>query len=256
MSRFGDVVRFLEFDHRKNCIVEPQKREDEIFRRLLEAIQSYRPRVIVKSGLGSGSLLRRLAQEFQGIITVVEPSLTLLMEFYERHGNDEALARVRYINGDFKNFPVDYYAADMLVCIDMLDILETGPVIDEFRRSLQFDGILFLAQVVLHEKDLEGEYDEMMRELHPLHTDYYIEEDLMTVMDLNEFTCVQSETLLLEGDLAKRTAHLCEFYGGTAAMTGEVLERHRGALESLYSYSDGVLSEPYFIGLFRRRKPE
>jgi ubiquinone/menaquinone biosynthesis C-methylase UbiE len=256
MSRFGDVLRFMEYDHRENLIVEPKAREDEIFRRLLDAIQTYRPKVIVKSGLGSGSLLRRIAGEFQGMVTVVEPSITLLGEFCGRHGKEESLARVRYINGDFKQFPVDYYAADMLVCVDMLDILETAPVIDEFRRSLQFDGILFLAQVLLNENDLEGEYDDMMRELHPLHTDYYIEGDLKTVMDLNEFSCIRSETLLLEGDLAKRADHLSGFYGAPADRSREVLERYRKGLEAMYHYKDGIVREPYFIGMFQRRKPE
>ncbi len=256
MSRFEELTRFFEYDHRENGTVEPHWRHEPVLKHFNEAVSTYRPRTIVKTGIGGGPLLHEMAKAVQGLIIVVEPSMKLIGKFLEQHAGDAVIDKVRFINGDFNFLPVDYYAADMIICVDMLDVLETGPVIDEFRRALQFDGFLFLAQTVLEPEDLEGVYDDMTREVHPLHTDYYLEVDLKTVLELNEFSFVKGDLSRFECDLLKRAGHLSGYYGTKTEDAAQAVERYKEGLEQIYGYRDGTVREPYFIGLFRRNKPE
>ena len=255
MSRFDDIVRFLEYDLRGAGNIEAEKRTGDVLSRLSDVVGTYRPGVIVKAGIGRGTLLLEMVRLFtESHIVVVEPSFLLIHDFIKLHGGDEMLSRVKFINGDFKLFPVDYYKADLLVCVDYLDIQEIGPVIDEFRRALQFDGIFFLGQVVLHDGDLDGVYDDFMREIHPLHTDYYLVEDLKTVLDLKEFSFIKGDIVRYDEDLDRKTGHLRGFYPGEGKDHREVIDRYRKELETYYSIKDATVSEPYFLGIFQRRK--
>ena len=254
MSRFADIVRFIEFDLRSDGIIEPEKRRNDCVVHIKDVIATYRPSVIAKAGLGRGELLMDIARDFTGTLVVIEPSFTLIREFMERHRGDAAAEKIKFVNGDFKLFPLDYYAVDCLVCIDYFDLLETGPVMDEFRRALQFDGMFVLGQVVLQDGDLEGAYDDLMREMHLLHTDYYLEEDLKTVMDLKEFSFIKGNVAFYEEDLGKKLGHLAAFYKEEIKGKNDVLARFREDLAAHYAAQGDLVKEPYFIGVFQRRK--
>ncbi|OHD68677.1 MAG: hypothetical protein A2W19_12720 [Spirochaetes bacterium RBG_16_49_21] len=255
MSRLAEIVAFIEHDYQKKAVIEPEKRLDKLRDSLFDIVKTYHPGVIVKAGLGSGRLLYDLAKNSGAYIVVVEPSLGTIREFSSLHKDDPACEKIRFINGEFNAFPIDYYAADLLICIDYLDFLESGRVVDEFRRALQFDGILFIASVVLHDDDLEGAYDDFMKKAFPLHNDYYLREDLKTFMDLNELTFVKGSLEHYSADLSG----MVDYFSGLFPDTGEnpliQIEEQKNKFTELYKLEGSVISEPYYIGVFARRKP-
>jgi ubiquinone/menaquinone biosynthesis C-methylase UbiE len=172
MGRTHDIIRFVEYEEGSNLVIEPRQRHQHVRERLLDVVKTYNPRVIVKAGLGRGELLLDLASSSDAVIVVVDYSCDAMNRFRQAHRDTSVLERVHFVAGDFSSFPVDYYAADLLLCVDYFDFIETGTAIDEFRRSLQFEGILFIADDVLHEEDLNGAYDDLTAMLFPLHNDY------------------------------------------------------------------------------------
>ena len=148
MDRLKDIAVFTRQEFRDPTIIEPASRLDKVRDHLIDLIETYKPGVIVKAGLGRGELLARLAEASDAYIAVVEPSEDTIREFIARHKGDSILEKIRFVIGEFNRFPIDYYAADLLVCVDYLEFLESGPVIDEFRRSLQFEGILFILSLI------------------------------------------------------------------------------------------------------------
>ncbi len=256
MDRFRQVVNFIEYEGRQRLVIEPGWRHDAVRERLFDAISTYNPSVVVKAGLGDGRLLHEMITGFDFYCVVVEPSLERIRSFMERYGDMRAHEKLKLVNADLHEFPIDYYAADMLVCVDHLDIFNVSRCMDEFRTSLNFEGIVFLAGVMLSDGDMEGVYDDFMRAAFPLHNDYYLEVDLKTFMDLKGFQYIKSQNFRFDRDLDLLMKHLHAFApGGEDAPA--FLNEHRAEFESLYGLdARGVIREPYFTGTFMRRKPD
>ena len=238
-------------------MVEPPSRGEAVLERLLDVVRSYRPGVIVKAGIGSGGILESLARESEACLVVVEPSASRVSEFLGAHQGDESAKNIRFIVGDFHDFPIDYYKADLLVCIDLLDLFNASRCLDEFKRALQFEGVLFLAGVVLEDRDVEGVYDDFVRSVSPLHNDFYLEEDLMTFLELKEFSFLKGMRLSFPRSLKDDVEHFESFYG--RELMGPALEYLKykgGEMESMYGLDgDMNITEQYFVGYFMRNKP-
>lgn len=258
MSRWEEVIRFIEFDRGTGVRIDPENRHAAVKERLFDALHTYKPGVIVKAGLGNGALALEMAAETNSYIAVVEPSGRLIGDFLERNGGNPLLERIRLINGDFQNFPVDYYAADLLVCVDYLDFFDTGKCIDEFRRALQFEGIFFFAGVALSPDDLEGIYDDFMRILFPLHNDYYLPDDFRTMMELKGFTSVKGALLKFAKSLPAEMEYFRGLYKDVSRKEAqEFLDSRRDGFRSLYGMDDlNAIEEPYVVGVFMRNQPE
>lgn len=255
MGRLQEIIQFIEYDHERGMIIEPEKRFEKLRDSILDVIKTYNPGVIVKAGLGSGRILHEIALNSSAYIAVVEPSMALIRAFMESHREDEAASKIHFINGEFNAFPIDYYAADLLISSDYLDFLESGQVVDEFRRATQFEGILVLSGTVLNDEDLDGVYDDFMREAFPLHNDYYIRDDLKTFMDLNEFSFIKGHMERYPADLAALSAHFAPFRSQESADPMHIAEEHREQFTALYALNGTEISEPYYIGVYTRRKP-
>ncbi len=257
MSRFNEVARFLDFDRKNNIAIEPGVRMQSVQERLFDAIKTYNPAVIVKTGIGSGKILSAMLENSSARVVAVEPSETLIADYLAQHSTSDSKNRLDIVRGDMHSFPIDYYKADMIVSIDYLDLFDMSRCIDEFKRALNFDGIFFFAGTALCDDDIEGFYDDFMRILCPLHTDFYLTEDFKTIMGLKDFTFVKSMALSFERDLNAAFDYYGTFFGaGTRDRAREFLNEHRGDFETLYSLTkDYVITEPYLIGIYMRNRP-
>jgi SAM-dependent methyltransferase len=256
MGRLEDIIKFVEYDHDHRVIIEPEIRHSKIKDNLFDVLKTYSPETVVKAGLGNGQLLSEMAENFDSYFVVVEHSLSIIKAFIEKHRDSGILEKIQFINGDFIDFPVDYYAADLIICIDYFDFTESGRIVDEFRRALQFDAHLFLGSVVLNDDDIDGIYDEFMRSLFPLHNDYYIRDDLKTFLSLNEFDFVKGMDNTFDKNLEDLLSFMGGLYAGSGKGPGAMLEEDQEKYSELYNLREQVISEPYYIGLFTRIKPE
>lgn len=257
MNRFNEVVRFLDFDRNNNIVIEPNIRVQSIQERLFDAIKTYNPAVIVKTGIGSGKILSALTEHTAARIVVVEPSEKAIEEYLSRYTTAESRKRIDMVRGDLHGFPIDYYKADLVVSVDYLDLFDMGRCIDEFKRALNFDGIFFFAGTALADEDIEGFYDDLMRTLNPLHTDFYLTEDFKTIMGLKDFTFVKSTVLSFERDLKAAFNYYGTFFGARVRDEArEFLSEHRNQFETLYRLTkDDIITEPYLIGIYMRNRP-
>ena len=187
MNRSEEIIKLLEHDSGRNFVIEPESRLEKIREILFNEIKRTDPRVIIKTGIGNDRLLIDIINNFDSYIVVVEPSFRNIEAFVEKYKGDKILDRLKIINGNFSALPIDYYAANLIICIDLLDILDSAKVIDELREALDFESKLFIGTIVLNEDDLDGIFDEFMRFISPIHNDYYLADDLNTIMDLNGF---------------------------------------------------------------------
>ncbi|MEJ5361905.1 MAG: methyltransferase domain-containing protein [Spirochaetota bacterium] len=250
--KFETLQQLLEYDASLHTLIEPDSRFEMVFNRLKDCIETYKPHVIVKIGLGNPKYIEAIMQLSKALCVVVEPSLPLLQSFYATFGTQEWMNRLYTIAGNFNDFPIDYYKADMVVCIDCLDLLDTGRAIDEFRRALQFEGVFFLAGFVLPNEDLEGIFDEIVHAINPLHTDYYLEDDLKTFLTLNEFGLAKSHT----EKIAVNLFLVSEYLRADTTVLKQLTEEHKELLQKLYNLQDdGTVALPYMISAYIRQKP-
>jgi SAM-dependent methyltransferase len=255
MSRLADLVSFIEYDYFRKTVIEPEKRLPMLKENLRGVVTTYKPGTIVKAGLGGGRLVLDLAESSEAYIVVVEPSLTIISDFLRLHGKEPACEKIRFINGEFNAFPIDYYAADLLICIDNFNFLESGKVVDEFRRALQFDGVLLFAGVVLHDEDINGVYDDFMKKAFPLHNDFYLRDDLKTFMDLNELSHIKGSMEYFSTDLAALADYFAEKFSNAEQRPLSLIEQQKKEFTELYKLNETTISEPYYIGVFMRRRP-
>ncbi len=255
MERLKKLQEWSIYEFDKRFFVEPETRHEMVMNKIRDVVKTYSPKVIVKAGLGSGNILLDMVNELQGVtIVVVEPSLKIMEQFLAANSGNEKLKDVGFINGDFRNLPVDYYAADLIISIDNLDVQETAPVIDEFKRALQFDGHLLYAGVVLDDEDIEGVYDDFIRAIFPLHNDYYIKDDLKTFLNLKEFSFIKGKGEAFEYDIDQILEHIRGLYGTNDFNSDTFIEENRSVFTELYRLNGNKLFIPYFSGLFMRRK--
>ncbi len=255
MGRLSDIVSFIERDVKTGVVIEPEKRLPKLREGVLDVVRTYNPRTIIKAGIGRGDLLMEIARNSAAYIAVVEPSMPLIRSFIDAHAGDPALERIRFINGEFNELPVDYYSADLLVSVDYLEFLESGRVLDEFRRALQFDGILFIAGIVLEDEDIEGIYDDFMKAAFPLHNDYYLRDDLKTMLGLKEFTFIKGSIERFGTDLAALVQYFSSSFGEPQEPPA-ILEERREDFTRLYGLEGTTIAEPYYISIFMREKPK
>jgi len=254
MNRLDAVREFIEFDGQNNYIIEPPSRLSSIKERLFDVINTYKPGVIVKAGVGSGSLLKEISTNFDSYIVVVEPSLKAIKQFIETNKSDD----IKFINGDFHDFPIDYYAADLLICIDYLDFFDSNKTVSEFKRALKIDGVFFLAGVILDEEDIEGIYDDLTRMIFPIHNDYYLASDLKTFLELKDFSLVKSMHLKFENNLDKLTDYFRKKFDKiNREQVFEFIKTQKEDFVKLLGMDDQYkINEPYYIGVFMRMKPK
>ncbi len=253
MQRNEELKHLFEYDRTRHFIIEPEKRLSIVRERLLDVINTYNPEIIAKAGIGSGTLLLDIAAATASHIVVVEPSLNIINDFLAANKGNPALEKIKLVNGDFNNLPIDYYSAKLLIAVDVLDMIESGKAIDEFRRALDFEGILFIGEVVLNPEDLEGIYDDYMRLVLPLHNDFYMEDDLKTVLDLNDFTFIKGHRDEFDSDVAAVREYARGLYESTTEAE-RFFENNIETFKKLYGFDGTKIREPYFLGVFMRRK--
>ncbi len=253
MSRLDLVNKFIEFDIDNNHSIEPESRVDAIKERLFDIIKTYKPEVILKAGIGNGKILMDIASEFNSYIVVVEPSLKAIKDFLNSNNDNE----IKFINGDFHDLPVDYYASNLLICIDYLDFFDSSKCIDEFKRAMQFNGILFFSGVVLKNDDVEGIYDDFMRKIFPLHYDYYLADDFNTFLKLKDFDLIKSMHLQFDENLQSQIDYYQEIFNNINKEEAlEFIQTQKDDFKNILGMDENYqISEQYYIGVFMRNKP-
>ncbi len=142
----------------------------------------------------------------------------------------------------------------MVISIDHIDFIESSSNFDEFRRVLCTNGVLFISTVVLNESDLEGLYDEFIKESFPIHNEYYLENDLITVLKLNKFNFMQKTVNSLRVDMTQ----LFEFFTKKFEEIDEShlkrIDQMSDELKKMYDFKEKSISLPYFTGIFLKEK--
>lgn len=258
MNRLKQVIDFINFEVKNNYTIEPDEKLSAIKERLFDVIDTYNPKVIVKAGIGSGKILHDIALKYNSYIVVVEPSLNAIDDFIHKNINNKQLENIKFINGDFHDFPIDYNVIDLLICIDYLDFFDSSNIIDEFKRVLQFNGIFFFSGVVLNENDIEGIYDDFIRKIFPLHNDYYLPDDLKTFLNLKEFTHLKSMQLKFNKNLKTLINYYCKIFSNISENDAlEFIESQKNTFVDIVQMDEDLqIPEPYFIGVFVRNKPK
>lgn len=252
-SRAFDIQKFLEHCFKEKKYIEPASRAEITKERIFDAIDTYSPEVIVKVGLGTGELLSNIAGHSKGTIVVVEPSLSNIRKYIKEQGESKSL---RFIAGDLNVLPVDYYRADMVITVDNLSFIESGTAIDEFRRILQFEAILFISTPVLADGDEEGALDDYMRILFPLHNEYYMADELKTVLEHKEFSFVKSGLNEFKEPSAAAADFFCSVYDSDLTAAKDFIGKHKDVFEQSYKLNAEDYAVSYYSGLFRRIKPD
>jgi len=255
MERLKQLQEWSIYEYGRRFFVEPESRHELVMNKLRDIIKTYNPKVIVKAGLGSGKIILDLISEKSGIyLVIVEPSMKIIEEFLKENSANEKVKDIAFINGDFMNFPVDYYAADLVISVDNLDVQETAPVIDEIKRILQFDTHFLFAGVVLDDDDIDGVYDDFIRMIFPLHNDYYLEDDLKTFLNLKEFSFIKGKNESFEYNIDEMISHITGLYGSPEEDPEKYIDENRDTFTELYKLQGRTMKIPYFTGLFMRRK--
>jgi hypothetical protein len=256
MDRLKQLQKWSIYEFEKTFFIEPLFRHEMVMEKINDVIDTYKPKVVVKAGLGSGKIVLDLINNRKDItLAVVEPSLKIIEEFVKINSDNSRVKDIGFINGDFSNFPVDYYGADLIISIDNLDFQETAPVVDEFKRALQFDAHFFFAGIVLDDDDLEGVYDDFMRIISPIHNDYYLKDDLKTFMNLKDFTFVKGRIEHFDYNIDEIKNHISGCYGEIDSEGAEnYISSNSGVLSEIYKLNGRSITLPYFTGLFTRRK--
>jgi hypothetical protein len=258
MTQNETINAFVEYESDKRKIIEPAYRHAVVDDNLRKALDAYKPSVVVKAGVGAGDLLLTIAEKASSCICV-EPSLLAIETFKQKHSGDERLKKIQLVNGHFFALPIDYFKADMFVCVDYFDFILSTFAMEEFKRTTQFEGLYFFGGVVLSDSDVEGIYDELICKINPLHNDYYLAGDLKTYMTLKDYTPLSDSVETFRLDI-KAFAE----YWANAPFTDkkpdikeieDFIAANKPLLSELYALDgNSTINEMYCTALFRKNR--
>jgi ubiquinone/menaquinone biosynthesis C-methylase UbiE len=258
MTQNETINSFVEYESEKRRIIEPAYRHAITDANLRKALDTYKPSVVVKAGVGAGELLLTIAEK-AGSCVCVEPSMKAIEMFKAKYAGDQRLAKIQLVNGHFFALPIDYYKADMFVCVDYFDFILSSYAMEEFKRATQFEGLYFFGGVVLNDGDVEGLYDDLIRKMNPLHNDYYLAGDFKTYMHLKDYTALSDGVETFRLDLGE-----FEKYWADAPFNEKKPDRkeiesfiaeNKQTLTELYALDgDNRINELYCTALYRKNR--
>jgi hypothetical protein len=254
MDRYYKLLNFFEMEAENRITIEPPERLQEIMTRIREAVSLTNPSVIVKAGLGNSDLLPQIAESAPSRLCVVEPSHKNAAAFMKNNSTEPWFEKLDFIAGEFNLFPVDYYTVDLLISIDNLGFLESARAVDEFKRAIQFEKHLLIATPVVAAADFDGVYDELIRAACSLHTDYYMEVDLKTFIELNDFKFIKGSSMTFRRSLKEILARLAEFEPENSEAARNYLKENEEVFREHYNYDGDMFDEPWYCGLFMKEK--
>lgn len=256
MNRLKEIEKFLLFANEHEFIIETAIIYKAIRENLIDIVTKYNPEVIVKAGLGRGKILLDLAEKSNSTIVVVEPSIKIIQQFLKENEGNTIIKKIKIINGDFHDFPVDYDKVNLLICIDYLDIFDSSISVDEFKRTLKIEGILFFSGVVLGD-DNDGIYDDLMRIMFPLHNDYYLKNDLNTFMELKKFTLLNSTLIKYRKNLQSIIDLFGKIFNNIKDNAVSFIENHSEQFEKIYGMDrDNNIFEFYYSAIYLKSNIE
>lgn len=258
MTQNEMINAFVEYESDKRRIIEPAHRHALVDGNLRKALDAYHPSVVVKAGVGAGELLLTIAEKAHSCVCV-EPSFKAIEQFMQKHAGDERLKKIQMVNGHFFAMPVDYYKADMLVCVDYFDFILSTFAMEEFKRATQFEGLYFFGGVVLSDEDVEGIYDELICKINPLHNDYYLAGDLKTYLHLKDYTALSDGVETFRLDIKA----FIEYWANApftekkpdAKEIESFIEENKPLLTELYALDgNNTINEMYCTALYRKNR--
>lgn len=259
MNQLERIADYINLNVSQNISIDRKELASDLIEFLKESLKIASHSEILVAGLGNGVLVKELAAKSE-LVIVVEQSFELLKHFADKENKLVQSGRVRLINGDLSSLPIDYYSLPMIVCVDYLDFQNVAQVLDEFKRVIDFEGILLFGGIVLHSEDIEGVYDELYRKIMPMHNDFYLPDDFMTVMKLKQFNQVEQkvvyDTVQLErlASFGRDNSAAFDFSFDESYLF--YVDENRALFESLYAYNGTTVNEPYLLGIYRSLKPE
>lgn len=243
--------------NRQNCsLVEPEDHVAFLKEKVSEFIKIHNPLNVLKIGIFSHDLIIDIAKVSRKLI-IVEPSIDIIRDFIGKNQENPLLEKIMFINSEISELAVDFNVVDMLICTDIFDVIQSGLVMEEFKRVIQFEGLLVFSGVVLNSEDLEGVMDDYFRGLNEIHNDYYLPEDLKTFMKMKKFSDVQEVQTTFEKSLKDQTHFIQKNFENFSDFDPEeFLKQNIDAMERLYSYKeDGRYTEHYSASVFRKELP-
>lgn len=251
------VQKYLNANRNNPIEVETPLHVNYLSGKLPEMMKIYNPSVVLKIGISSFQLIESIVDNCKRLI-LIEPSLEVLKNFREEYSGSPILDKIYLINSEFENIAVDYNVIDMLICSDYLDIIESAPAMTEFSRVIDFHGVLLFAGVVLNDEDIDGIFDDLFRELNPLHNDYYLEQDLDTYMKLKNLLFVQKDRVELDCSINKKIHFLqSTSESGSGFNVDNYISENKEVLQKMYSFNnEGFYKEHYLLSVFRKQIPE
>ncbi len=266
MKKFGevymkerriDVKKFIEYNYKNKYFIEPEIRESFVLSSVLEKIKLHNPHTVLKIGIGSEKLLLEVSALVKKMV-VVEYSLDVIENFLGKYKDDPAAKKIYIINGDPSQLPIDYNIVDMILCIDCLDFIESAKAIDEMKRVLDFEKVIIIGSIVLHEKDIEGSLDEYYRSANFLHNDYYLPEDMNTMMKVKNFSLIQNNVYKYKRNLTDIKKHMSEIFSNRESNNNadKIIDEYQSDFEKYYEMdADKNILENYIVSSYRKNFP-
>jgi len=240
MHRLNQLQEFVTNEYKNVALVESPDRIESINTMIKEIITAYNPSVIVKMGLGNGEIAQFILNEMDGVLVVIDPSIESLKDFNSK--SDSSKNTLYCVAGTLDANPIDYYVSNLTISIDNLNFIDSALAIDEMRRNIDFESILMVATPVLSDKDEDAFFDIVLKEMEPLHNEYYMKNEINTVLKLNEFKIINEKQI--------NTVINVKDIDITAA-----LKENEADFKEIYEYKEDSITIPYHQGYYMRLKP-
>ena len=250
MDRSELIQNYLAGEFYQPFEVGADFRKDKILGAVDTFLREYLPEKVLRL-----SFVKNFTPEYLKLRKhyVLENYFENIKLFLSNQGSENIFA----VNGSYSLMPLDYEKFDMVICSDILDMFDSINILEESKRVLNPEGYFLFTGVVLPDSDIDGVYDELIKCINPVHSDYYLETDLKTFADLKGFDFIKSEKFVFRRNLKEMVSHYSKFYFGKDVMRGDhlaFLSENEALLAELYCFDGEEIDENYEVVLFRKKK--
>lgn len=259
MNRSAELCQFLELAAVNNPVYEPQNRHEALHNFIEDMLRLYNPANVLKLGVGQGELLHEIMSMTPGRVVVVDPSLTVIENFKKNHSAENYWDRLYLVQGEFNRLPIDFFIVEMVIAVDIMNVIDSSRCMDEVKRALNFENVFIYGDVILNDDDIDGNFDDIIRMISPLHNDFYLEGDLDTFMKLKDFRLVKSSRSITKQNFIKQLEFWRQLHDEVASIEElkAFYQAHKSDLDKFYNISsDFTYDEHYLLAAFMKNKYE
>jgi len=240
-------ARAKDYDRQKSRTWESSRGfGDEVVDEMLHALRSFRKRLLLEVGIGTGRNALPLLEKVDSSIVGLDLSREMLE--LARNKISSFKRNLNLIRGDLEHLPFVDRSFDVIICMSTMHYFEhQAQTLEKFSRALKERGTLLYGDITLHESDDQRFCDMLERTLSKGHASYYKPSEIRRLIESRGFGVKRMRTIAYRKSYRSLIEDKGEYFDVTLGMLNKCIRMAGADAKQQYGLRDTGLTLFYTV---------